>query len=216
MAVVAQGFDTGLAGLLRFQIDDALGDVVLVETTVGISEVGDSGTYAYAGAFPSTPGFYTGVFEYGGRTASEQIIVTGWSPPGSGDEDASWAPTVADVARVTPAYTRGGFDDDGEYPGAEQVDYTDTTSPTRAHLEGLIAAACGEIEGRVGEPIPERCYRLARTCAVWHVAAVIAAGKIPADTDDARGEYRAHIANFRNTLDELVVQARQPWALRLR
>lgn len=132
-----------------------------------------------------------------------------------------WAPTVDDVAKVTPAYTRGGFDDDRPSAGAEQLTedgvptYTDDTEPNRAHVEGLIATACDEVAGRVGVTIPASQYGLALTTAKWHVAAAIAAGKRPAGTDDASGEYRGHIANFRASLDALVVLARRG-ATRLR
>lgn len=131
-------------------------------------------------------------------------------PPGS---SPAWAPSVDDVARVTPAYTVGGFDDEGEFSGAQQTDagvptYTEDTSPTRSHVEGLIQTACDEVQGRVGAPIPLAQNGLAKTTATWHVAAQVAATKMPAGTDDASGEYRAFIANFRNSLDELVLQAR--------
>lgn len=126
-----------------------------------------------------------------------------------------WAPSPDEVAAVTPAYTRGGFDDDlddrepgVEFPGSEQGVFTEHTSPTLEHVEGLILAACEEVQGRVGVPVPLVNFGLARTTAKWHAAAMIASGKQPANTDDASGEYRALIANFRNSLDELVLQAR--------
>lgn len=130
-------------------------------------------------------------------------------------ELAPWAPSVDDVAGVTPAYTRGGFDDDlddreptVEYPGGEQLTYNAQTSPNLTHVEALILAACEEVQGRVGVAIPLAHYGLARAAAKWHVAAMIAAGKQPAGTDDAGGEYRSHIGNFRASLDELVKLAR--------
>lgn len=126
-----------------------------------------------------------------------------------------WAPTPEEIAAVTPAYTRGGFDDDlddrvppEEYPGGEQLAFTPTTSPTLTHVEGLILTACEEVQGRVGTAIPVQHSGLAKAAAKWHVAAMIAAGKQPAGTDDASGEYRGHITNFRASLDELVVLSR--------
>jgi len=127
----------------------------------------------------------------------------------------TWAPTVEEIAEVTPAYTAGGFDDDRPSAGAGQETtdgtptYTADTTPTLAHVEGLITAACDEVQGRVGVAIPPSQYGLAKTTAKWHVAAAIAAGKQPAGTDDASGEYRGHIANFRASLDALVVLARR-------
>lgn len=140
-----------------------------------------------------------------------------------------WAPTLKDVAGVTPAYTRGGFDDDGDWipgagsgsgsgdaeAGAEQGTFTDSTSPTATHVQGLIEAACDEVASRAGVTLPERCHDLAKTTAKWHAAAAIAAGKIPGGTDDASGEYRSHISNYRACLDELIKQARVPTALRI-
>lgn len=126
------------------------------------------------------------------------------------DPDVSgWRPTLEQVAQITPAYTRGGFDDDNiAQAGAEQAMFAAQTSPTAAHVEGLITAACDEVQGRVGIPIPQRCFALASITARWHVAAAISAGKMPAGTDDASGEYRSHITNFRACLDELIAQAR--------
>lgn len=129
---------------------------------------------------------------------------------------APWAPTVEEVAAVTPQYTVGGFDDDRDDAGSEQATYTESTSPTAEHVASLIIAATDEVQGRVGVTIPERHYGLARTTAKWHVAASISAGKQPADTDDAGGEYRGHITNFRASLDELVRLARMARGNRLR
>lgn len=131
------------------------------------------------------------------------------------EDPPAWAPSVDKVAEVTPAYTVGGFDDDAEQAGGEQLTYTDDTSPSRTHVEGLILGACQEVAGRVGVPIPERRYGLARQTAVWHTAAQIAATKMPAGTDDARGEYSSHIANFRASLDELIKLSRMPTGPRL-
>lgn len=129
-------------------------------------------------------------------------------------ETAPWAPTVEDVANVTPAYTEGGFDDDRQFAGDPQLTaegvptYTDDTTPNKAHVQGLIQAAVDEVQGRVGVAIPLAQYGLAKTTAKWHAAAAVAAGKQPAGTDDATGEYRGHITNFRNSLDALVTLAR--------
>jgi len=126
-----------------------------------------------------------------------------------------WRPSLFEIAQVTPAYTRGGFDDDDEAAGAEHAVFTDSTSPTASHVQGLITTACEEIKGRAGMPIRSEQYGLARATAKWHVAASIAAGKVPAGTEDASGEYRGHVNNFRASLDELVRQARMPFVTRL-
>lgn len=126
-----------------------------------------------------------------------------------------FSPTVQEVAYVTPAYTRGGFDDDGLQGGAEQGSYDASTSPTATHVEALIAAGAEEVAGRVGVLIPAHLAGLAKRAVVWHVAAAIAAGKMPAGTDEAGGEYRAYVANYTGCLNELVTLAREPNATRL-
>lgn len=128
--------------------------------------------------------------------------------PVTGDDPDAWKPTLADIARVTPAYTRGGFDDDDVQAGAEQATFTTTTSPNAAHVTALIDLACAEVMGRVGVEIPGRLHGLAKATATWHVAAAISSGKMPAGTDDAAGEYRSYISNYRASLDELARQAR--------
>jgi hypothetical protein len=128
------------------------------------------------------------------------------------DEAAEWIPVVEDLAKLVPAYTRGGFDDDSppsEYPGEEQGTFTESTSPTHDEVESLISTAADEVQGRVGRSIPERCFGLARSAVIWHVTADIAGTKIAAGSDDARGEYAKNIANFRASLDALIVEARR-------
>lgn len=132
-------------------------------------------------------------------------------PPAGGD----FTPTVQEVAYVTPAYTRGGFDDDTPQSGAEQGTYTDTTSPTADQVQGLIAAAVQEVQGRVGVAIPNAHLGLARRAAVWHVAATIAAQKVPAGVDESGSEYRAFLTNYTACLTELQSLAREPNAMRL-
>jgi hypothetical protein len=141
--------------------------------------------------------------------AKEPLVVTEPLPT------QEFAPTADDVAAVVPAYTRGGFDDDGPQAGAEQGVFTTTTSPTKAHVEALITAASAEVAGRVAVPIPARFWGLARRTVIWNVAASISAGKLPAGTDEASGEYRAHIASYTACLNELVQLARAPGAMRL-
>lgn len=134
-----------------------------------------------------------------------------------------WAPTVDDIAKIVPAYTVGGFDDDSPSAGSQQGAYTETTEPTEAEVEALIAIACQEVEGRVGLPIgnggpgtPERNWKLARAAATWHVAMDISSGKQPAGTDDAGGEFRGYQNNFIAAMRELVYLGRMPLNSRLR
>ena len=128
----------------------------------------------------------------------------------------AWAPSVDDIAKIVPAYTVGGFDDDSESAGSQQGAYTDSTEPTEREVEALIGIACREVEGRVGLPITEMNYELARAATTWHVAMDISSGKQPAGTDDATGEYRGYSNNFIASMKELVYLGRMPLASRLR
>lgn len=211
---------TDLVGTLGVRVLDGT-DEVIPRTTAGIVELVEGlGAYLVEVVAPEPPGVYQVLLDDGsgnpGGTAVRALEVTrlpilGTTPDGAPE----WAPTLEQVALVTPAYTRGGFDDDVPQAGAEQGTFTDSTSPTAQHVEGLIVTACDEIAARVGVEIPARCHELARTAALWHVASAIAAGKLPAQTDDASGEHRAHSGRYLDTLDELVSQARQPRALRV-
>jgi hypothetical protein len=134
------------------------------------------------------------------RAGVEGVIVGGPWP---------WQPSVEEVAAETPAYTRGGFDDDRESAGAEQGEFTEDTSPRRSEVEERkIPTACEEIAGRVGTGIPESQYGLAKITAIWHVKASIAADKQPAGTDDATGEYRSAIARYLANLEALILNSR--------
>jgi hypothetical protein len=210
---------TGLVGRLEFEVLPVGSDAPVVGPTMaGIAEL-LPGYYAVDVDTPITAGDYRLRWIADRGTASEVTVkddevlrVTSTLPAAP---LPAWAPTVDDIAEVVPAYARGGFDDEGQWAGAVQTDpdtgvptFTDNTSPTAAHVTGLIKAACEEVIGRVGTPIPALQYGLARVTARWHVASMVAAGKTPQGTDDASGEYRANISNFRNSLDELVAQSR--------
>jgi hypothetical protein len=63
-----------------------------------------------------------------------------------------WAPSVADVAEVVTAYTRGGFDDEGQFSGRCRPTRTRACRCSRRTLRplprtstGLIKAACDEV-----------------------------------------------------------------------
>lgn len=126
-----------------------------------------------------------------------------------------WAPSVDDVARVSQNYTEGGFDSEQDSEDGLGT-FTDSTEPSYDEVQGLILSACDEVAGRAGVPVlPARCYTLAKTTAKWHAAAAIAGDKAPQGTDDAGGEYRSKILNYRNSLDELIAQARMAMGNRL-
>lgn len=208
---------SGLLGTLTLGVREALTEVEFsAPSTEGIVEEALGGGFSNYGGARVAPLDTVTAFEVvwtnGETVVTEALLITG-SPLPAGAP--SWSPTVEDVAKVSTAYTRGGFDDDGQWAGSEQTTtpdqlptFTDQTSPTRTHVEGLILSACEEVQGRVGVSLALKFHGLARATAKWHVAAGIAATKIPAGTDDASGEYRSHISNFRACLDELVLLAR--------
>lgn len=137
-------------------------------------------------------------------------LLAAWAPV------YAWAPSAAEIGALIPAYTRGGYDDDAIYAGAEQGTFSDTTSPTLTEVQGLIDTACEEIAGRVGVLIPAAQEPLARATAKWHVCMTIAQNKMPAGTDDASGEYRAFNSNFIASLNSLIALARMPAPTRLK
>lgn len=177
-----------------------------------------TGLWAVALDPPPTLGSYLLVWRTGDAEPPQYEVfipldvVSPLSIPAAGGD---FTPTVQEVAYVTPAYTRGGFDDDAPQAGAEQGTYTATTSPTADQVAGLIAAAVQEVQGRVGVSIPNVHLGLARRAAVWHVAATIAATKVPAGADESGGEYRAFVGNYTACLTELQSLAREPNAMRL-
>jgi hypothetical protein len=209
---VALNAAPGLAGQLTVEVYDPTdGASIIAPTTVGITEP-RPGSYRALLTVPVAGTYSIRWHTPDGASAEELLEVTAGPvvPPA-----VDFRPTVADVALVTPAYTRGGFDDDSPQSGAEQNTYTSTTSPTAEHVEGLITAACDEVGGRVGLAVAPNLFPLARRTAVWHVAAAIAASKQPAHANDVDGEYRGFITNYRACLDELTKRARQPTAMRL-
>lgn len=204
---ILEGAPAGLVGSLGVRVGEPDGTVV-VARSVDVTEVQDApGTYSAVLVAPSVVGDYLVVWDAPGAGAVEQLTVSGQTPGPPVAGLPVWAPTVEEVAEVTPAYTRGDFEDD-RVPalpsGAEQGTYTDQTDPTRTVVEGLIASACGTVEGRAGTTVPVAYYGLARSAAKWFTAAMISAGKRPAGTDDASGEYRAHIGNFAADMARLI------------
>lgn len=111
-----------------------------------------------------------------------------------------WSPTLDEIAEHAPSYTRGGFDDDRPSAGSERLRFSEDTSPTAEHVQGLIRAACNEVAGRCGATIRTRQYGLARTAAKWLVVAVIVTGKRAESPDRTTDEYRNYLA----TVNELV------------
>lgn len=135
-----------------------------------------------------------------------------WAP------SAEWGPTPEEIAALIPAYTRGGFDDDdsGIYPGAPQGAFTDTTSPTLGEVRALIDTSTDEVTGRVGVIIPAAYFNLAKATVKWHVCMTIAQNKMPANADEAGGQYRAFNSNFVASLAALTDLSRKPSPTRLR
>lgn len=120
-----------------------------------------------------------------------------------------WRPTVADVAEVSPAYTRPAVDAAGESAGAPLRVFDDRTNPTAATVEGLITTAVTEVAGRVGAPITAYTAQLARTTAKWHAAAAIEAERAPEGVDETASAYRWKQASYVACLNELISQARR-------
>jgi hypothetical protein len=74
----AEGFATGLVGVLGVTIDDGDGNNVLARTTAGIIQidtVDGYGVYRYIGTYPDTLGTYLITWDDTEVTASEEIIV---------------------------------------------------------------------------------------------------------------------------------------------
>lgn len=132
------------------------------------------------------------------------------------DVDASqWRPTSSDVARVVYEYTRHAFTLDEPSAGSPHGVFDENTTPTAAAVNDMITAACHEIAGRVGVPIPPRHHDLARQTGVWHVAAFISQLRAPAGTQDQQGEYQALIQRYGRCVDDLISLCRTPTATRL-
>lgn len=134
------------------------------------------------------------------------------SPVGAGDANPPiWAPSTAQVAAVTLVYTRSAIDGDAEHSGSEQNDFSTTSSPTQATVQGLIELAVSEIAGRVGIGItvlgnyPDLAY----AATVWHVAQAIEAGRNAEGAEDSRGAYAWYSSSYIACLTELIAQARR-------
>lgn len=132
------------------------------------------------------------------------LTVTTEAAAGALGTDA-WTPSLEDVARLVPAYTRTAID----AGGTEQNTFTSGTNPTADEVAGYITAAVREITGRVGTTVPLESLGLAQTTAAWHVAAAIEAEKSPSGADETDGAYRWKQASYVACLKELVEQARR-------
>jgi hypothetical protein len=106
---VVQGFPTGLAGTVGFQVIDNVGGVTIARTTAGITErPAGSGIYTITFTVPASLGDYTIVWDKGSTApsnmATEELVVTYSSFVGAGPQ-ASDLCSLADVrlAMETPA-----------------------------------------------------------------------------------------------------------------
>lgn len=111
---------------------------------------------------------------------------------------STWAPTVQDVADLSPAYTTGEgvFDED--------------TEPSAAQVEAFIRVAVTEVAGRVGVSAErlEQLSSLALAAATWHAAASVEAQKSPEGTDRSEAGYSWKQSSYIACLNELIPQAR--------
>ena len=141
----------------------------------------------------------------------DAVTITGdsvGSPP-------AWRPTPTEVAAASYEYTRHAFVLDEPSAGSPHGVFDESTTPTLAMVDAMIAAACDEIQGRVGIAVPPRHHELARQTAIWHVAAFISQIHAPAGTQDQQGEYQTFIARYGRCVDDLVVLCREYAGTRL-
>jgi hypothetical protein len=117
-------------------------------------------------------------------------------------------PSLADIAKLVPEYTRHPVDMPEEQAGDETGAFDEHTDPSAAEVQGYIEVAVAEVRARVGVTITDRLASLARTAAAWHAAAAIEAKKSPAGTDEADSSYRWKRDSYVKTLDDLIRQAR--------
>lgn len=200
---LTEAFAAGLVGSLGVTVLDSLAAVAQARTTAGIAEV-TPGIYSARFTAPAEPGAYVVQWDDGADPPaidSEALRVTGVDP-----DALEWAPTVQDVADVSPAFTRGPV----SAGGAERNVFDETTDPSAIQVQGLISAACEEVSGRVGIGMLALAAfaDLARSAARWHAAASIEAEKSPGGTE-TEGAYRWKQASYVANLNELVAQARR-------
>lgn len=117
----------------------------------------------------------------------------------------AWAPTVEDVAAVSPAYTRAPIEAGGEERGT----FDETTDPTAGEVLGFIEAAVREITGRVGEGPLDAWADLAKQTAIWHAAATVEAERSPDGGDETTGAFSWKQGSYIACLNELISQARR-------
>jgi hypothetical protein len=123
-----------------------------------------------------------------------------------------WAPTVQDIADLSPAYTRHAVDAVGAQAGAPQKVFDDSTDPTATDVQAVIYAVVREVTSRVGMS-PRRLAKfgdLARQTVIWGAAAEVEAEKQPQTAAETVGAYAWKQASYVSCLKELTLQARTP------
>ncbi len=127
----------------------------------------------------------------------------------------SWAPTVQDVADMCGAYANTALDYDTDATVVRVFD--ETTTPSRATVEGYIHAAVQDIAGWAGVTAErlEQLATLANRAAAAHAAAAVEAERAKTNAaDNANSVWRWHQNNYLGLRGELIKQARAG-ALRL-
>jgi hypothetical protein len=205
----------GLVGTLGFQIIDSDGTVVAPRTTAGIVElIAGSGEYRARFISPAAHGEYRIEWDTAGATPrfGGEALHVGVLPTPADDSLPGWAPTVQDIADLSPAYTRGLIDDPGQQAGAQQYGFDESTNPTADQVSALIEVAVREVTGRTARSAAalDAWADLARVTAAWHVAASIEAEKAPEGADETNGAYGWKQASYVANLTALIRRAGTP------
>lgn len=95
---------------------------------------------------------------------------------------SDWAPTVADVGALLHARTR-------DANGQEKGTFDDTTRPTEAQVNSIIARAAGMVANEIGEDIDARWWPSAAEVTTLVAALRIELGFFPEQVGTGRSPY---------------------------
>jgi hypothetical protein len=154
----AEGFATGLTGILGVTIDDGEGNNVVPRTTEQILEiqtVGTDGVYRFLGTYPGEMGTYLLTWDDGTLTASEDLVVGAENPAGPPD----------------PAGPCGAWIDGEDITaccGIEAVDQDtlDRLEAAAAAASDLLFALSGRLYRGTCGPVTVRPCSTGRSCYV--------------------------------------------------
>lgn len=197
---LADGAPLGLVGVLAWRLENVDNEIVVADTTAGVSEYAD-GAYDALVPFAIDAGDYRLIAVFPDvELLADVVRVSELPDPGA---PLGVVPTVADIGALLRARTKGSDQTGGDELGT----FTADTRPTGAQVAALIAQAVSDVAMRVGADVDEDLHGSYRECVALRAAMLVEIGYYPEQTGDGpqdRTVYHSMRRSYEDSVETLV------------